>query len=145
MNGFEVEIMSDATNHYDAGQQDGSTSSSLRDLKSDLYGVADALAEQRYQRGFLPVVTLADCVRYYKEEAGKLQGAAAAGFVLSVRKNLDPRNENDNYIVVQGLVDGRNKPVTVNGESVSRIMHTRTIDDALIKALDGKESGIFRA
>ncbi|MBD5103196.1 MAG: hypothetical protein HDT27_11035 [Subdoligranulum sp.] len=111
---------------------------------SELASLTDALAEQQYQRGFLQVVTLKDCIRYYKEEAGKIQGAAAAGFVLSVKKNLDPRNENDNYIVVQGLVDGQNKPITVNGESISRIMHTRTIDDALIKALNGKESGIFR-
>lgn len=136
--------MNDTINDYDARQPDGSARSSLRGLVSELSGLADALAEHQYQRGFLQVVTLKDCVRYYKEEAGRLQGAAAAGFVLSVRKNLDPRNENDNYIVVQGLVDGQNKPITVNGESVSRIMHTRTIDDALIKALNGKESGIFR-
>lgn len=136
--------MNDTTKNYDAKPQDGSASSSLYGIISDLSSITDALAEQRYQRGFLQVVTLADCVRYYKEEAGKLQGVAAAGFVLSVRKNLDPRNENDNYIVVQGLVDGQNKPVTVNGESVSRVMHTRTIDDALIKALNGKESCIFR-
>ncbi len=137
--------MSDTTNNYDAKQPDGSTSSSLHSIISDLSSFTNALAEQRYQRGFLQVVTLADCVRYYKEESGKLQGAVAAGFVLSVRKNLDPRTENDNYIVVQGLVDGQNKPITVNGESVSRIMHTRTIDDALIKALNGKESCIVRA
>lgn len=135
--------MNDTMNHYDAERKDESTSSSRRDIVSDLSVLADALAEHQYQRGFLEVVTLKDCVQYYKEEAGKLRGAAA-GFILSVRKNPDSRNENDNYIVVQGLVDKRNKPVTVNGESVSRIMHTRTIDDALIKALNGKESGIFR-
>ena len=89
-------------------------------------------------------MTLKDCIHYYKEEFRKLQNVSAAGFVLSVRKNLDPRNENDNYIIVQGLVDLQNKPITVNGESVSRIIHTRTIDDALIKALNGKESVIFR-
>lgn len=136
--------MNDTTNHYDSRRQAGSQSSSVRSLMSDLSGIVDALAEQQYQRGFLQVVTLKDCIRYYKEETSKIRGAVAAGFVLSVRKNLDPRNENDNYVVVQGLVDGQNKPITVNGESVSRIMHTRTIDDALIKALNGKESGIFR-
>lgn len=136
--------MNDTTNHYDSRRQAGSQPSSSRSLMSDLSGIADALAEQQYQRGFLQVVTLKECIRYYKEEASKIRGAVAAGFVLSVRKNLDPRNENDNYVVVQGLVDGQNKPITVNGESVSRIMHTRTIDDALIKALNGKESGIFR-
>lgn len=137
--------MNENTNSYDAKPQDGSASSSARSIMSELSGIVDALAEQRYQRGFLPVVTLADCVRYYREESGKLQGIAVSGFVLSVRKNLDPRNENDNYIVVQGLVDGQNKPIAVNGESISRIMHARTIDDALIKALNGKESCIVRA
>lgn len=136
--------MNDTTNYFNAKQQDGSAHSSLRGFVSELSSLADALAEHRYQCGFLQTVTLKDCIHYYKEEAGKLPDASVAGFVLSVRKNLDPRNENDNYVVVQGLVDGQNKPITVNGESVSRIMHTRTIDDALIKALNGKESGIFQ-
>ena len=136
--------MDNTTKYYDGRQQEERVRSSWRSLMSELSGLTDALAEQRYQRGFLQVVTLKDCIRYYKEEAGKLQGASVAGFVLSVKKNLDPRNENDNYIVVQGLVDAQNKPITVNGESISRIMHTRTIDDALIKALNGKESSIFK-
>lgn len=137
--------MNDTTNYSDAGKRpDARGASSPRGLASELSELADAVAEHQYQRGFLPIVTLKDCVSYYREEAAKLQGAAAAGFILSVRKNLDPRNENDNYVIVQGLVDGRNKPIAVNGESVSRIMHARTIDDALIKALNGKESGIFR-
>ena len=114
-------------------------------LRGFISELTDALAEHRYQCGFLQLVTLKDCIRYYKEEAEKLRSTAVAGFVLSVKKNPDPRNENDNYIVVQGLVNKQNEPITVNGESVTGIMHTRTIDDALIKALNGKESGIFRA
>lgn len=117
-----------------------SRSSSPRGLLSE---IADAIAEQKYQRGFLQAVTLKDCIRYYREEAGKPECAFAAGFVLSVRKNFDPRNENDNYIVVQGLVDHQSKPITANGETVSRVIHTRTIDDALIKALNGEESVIL--
>lgn len=136
--------MCDTTRNYNDGQQEECVRSSWRSLASELSGFVDALAEQQYQRGFLQDVTLRDCIRYYKEEAGKLQGVLVAGFILSVRKNLDPRNENDNYIVVQGLVDAQNKPITVKGESVSRIMHTRTIDDALIRAMNGKESGIFK-
>lgn len=131
--------------NYDTGRRHEGASSSMRSIASELSEFTEAMAEHQYQRGFLPIVTLKDCISYYHEEARQLEGITAAGFILSVRKNLDPRNENDNYVIVQGLVDGRNKPITVNGESVSRIMHTRTIDDALIKALDGKESGIFRA
>lgn len=115
----------------------------LPDFMSEISGIANALTEHRYQMGFLQIVRLSDCINYYKEEAGKLQGDAAAGFILSVRRNLDPRNENDNYIVVQGLVNRRNEPIAVNGESISRIMHTRTIDDDLIKALNGQETMIF--
>lgn len=136
--------MNDTMKDYDGRQQVERESFSWRSLVSELFNLTEALSEQQYQRGFLQVVTLKDCIRYYKEEAIKLQGASVAGFVLSVVKNLDPRNENDNYIVVQGLVDAQKKPIMVNGESVSRIMHTRTIDDELIRALNGKESCIFK-
>lgn len=134
----------DDTIHYSGKQQERRARSTLSDLAAELSDLTDALAEQQYQRGFLQIVTLKDCIRYYREEARKLNTVSAMGFILSVKKNLDPRNENDNYIVVQGLVDTKNKPITVNGESVSRIMHSKTIDDALIKALNGKESVIFR-
>lgn len=113
-------------------------------IAGELSILADAMAEQQYQRGFLQVLTLKDCIHFYKEEAKKLKGTVAAGFILSVRKNLDPRNENDCFVAVQGLIDEQNKPITVNGESVSRIIHTRTIDDALIQALNNTESVIFR-
>lgn len=134
----------DDTTHYGGKQQERHARSALSDLAAELFDLTDALAEQQYQRGFLQIVTLRDCIRYYREEARTLNTVPAVGFILSVKKNLDPRNENDNYIVVQGLVDAKNKPITVNGESVSRIMHSKTIDDALIKALNGKESAIFR-
>lgn len=134
----------DDTTHYGGKQQEGRVRSSLSDLAAELSDLTDALAEQQYQRGFLQVVTLKDCIRYYWEEARKLNTMSAVGFILSVKKNLDPRNDNDNYVVVQGLVDAKNKPIMVNGESVSRIMHSKTIDDALLKALKGKESAIFR-
>ena len=132
--------MNDNKKHYNPKQK-----SKVEALKAELSDLADALAEQQYQRGFLPIVTLEDCIYYYKEEVRKLQGTSVAGFVLSVRKNLDPRNENDKFVIVQGLVNSQNKPITVAGESISRIMHTKTIDDALIKALNGKDSCIFRA
>ena len=134
----------DDTTHYGSKQQEGRVRSSLSDLAAELSDLTDALAEQQYQRGFLQVVTLKDCIRYYWEEARKLNTMSAVGFILSVKKNLDPRNDNDNYVVVQGLVDAKNKPIMVNGESVSRIMHSKTVDDALLKALKGKESAIFR-
>jgi len=104
--------------------------------------LTEAMAEKKYQDSFLPIVTLADCIQYFKTEATKFYGNAA-GFVLSVRKNIDPRNENDQFLVVQALIDNMHKPILSNGESVSRILHTKTIDVPLIQALKGKETGIF--
>ena len=137
--------MNDTMNYHDAKQEDEDIPSFMRRCISEgLSNLTDALSEYQYQRGFLQVVTLKDCISYYQEESKKFQGEPISGFILSVRKNPDPRNENDNFVIVQGLIDKDNKPIVVNGESVSRIMHARTIDDALIKALKGKESGIFR-
>lgn len=117
----------------------------IKNMKASLLNVADAFAEQMYQESFSSIVTLADCVQYYRNEKKSLSGSpSAAGFALSVKKNYDPRNDNDHFIVVQGLVDAHNKPIVRNGETVSRILHTKTIDDALIRALDGKESSIFK-
>lgn len=136
--------MDKSMNYSDDKQQRDKGSFSSR-LASELSNITNALAEQQYQRSFLPLVSLEECIQYFKEESRNVTSfVPVAGFILSVKKNLDPRNENDNYIVVQGLVDSQNKPITVKGESVSRIMHTRTIDDALIRALNGKESAIFR-
>ncbi len=104
----------------------------------------DAIAEKEYQNSYLPIVTLKDCIQYFRTESDKLKSPhSAAGFVLSVKKNYDPRNERDSYIVVQGLLDKNNKPIICNGETVSRVLHTKTIDDALIRALDGSESKVF--
>lgn len=104
----------------------------------------DAIAEKEYQNSFLTIVTLKDCIQYFRAEADKLSNShSVAGFILSVKKNYDPRNERDSYIVVQGLLDKNNKPIICNGETVSRVLHTKTIDDALIRALDGSESKVF--
>ena len=120
-------------------RQRGGFSSLVNLVASELSdNLIDALA-----MGYLEVVSLRDCTCYYEEEAKKLQGVAVAGFVLSVRKNLEPRNKNDNYIVVQGLINEKNEPIAVNGESFSRIIHTKTIDDDLIKVLNGRETVVF--
>lgn len=105
-----------------------------------------SLAEKKCQNSFAQVVTLEDCLSFYKEEDSKLQkkGITSTGFIISVTRNMEPRNDNDKYIVVQGLVNAQNKSVVVNGETVSRVIHTRTIDDALIKALNNKDSVFIR-
>lgn len=132
-------------NNCEAKQKKDKGTSFLRNIVTKLDDIADAIAEREFQREFLQVVTWDDCVRYYREEAKKLQGLEVAGFILVVKKNLNPRNENDKYVVVLGLVDKQNRPIKVNNETISKIVHTKTIDDALIMALNGRESVIVRA
>lgn len=116
----------------------------ISSLKSNLSSIADAIAEKKYQESFLPIVTLKDCVQFFKDESQRIASSVVAeGFILSVKKNYDPRNENDRFVVIQALLNGNNKPIVINGESVSRTLHTKTIDDALIRAMDGSESKVF--
>lgn len=120
------------------------SSKCISDFKSDINFVADAIAEQIHRDNFPAIVTLNDCVQYFHNESKKLPNEKkAAGFILTIKKNPDPYNENDFLIIIQGLVDENKKPIIVNGETISRILHTRTIDHTLICALDGKDSGLF--
>lgn len=116
----------------------------LSKIKSDINGLADELAERIYEENFSPMVTLKECIQYFTETSKKLSGKIeVGGFILSVKENAEPKNENDAFIIIQGLIDRQQKPIIYNGETISRVLHAKTIDAALIRALDGKDSGIF--
>lgn len=116
----------------------------VKSIKSNLTFLADAIAEMKYQESYLPILTLKECIQYFKDESQKIASTAVAeGFVLSIKKNYDPRNENDRFIVIQALLNANQKPIVVNGETVSRTLHTKTIDEALIRAMDGNETRVF--
>lgn len=103
----------------------------------------DAVAEALYRKGYREVVTF-DEIAQYALDAKKAKTEAAA-FVVSVKKNYDPRNENDKLIIVQGLLDANNKPISLDGkESESRIIHTRTIDKKFLDVLNGAETKIIK-
>ncbi|MCM1251675.1 MAG: hypothetical protein NC321_02555 [Clostridium sp.] len=103
----------------------------------------DAVAEVLYKKGYKEIVTFDEIVQYALVR--KKSNSRIKAFVVSVKKNYDPQNGNDKLIIVQGLLDEDNKPISLDGkESESRIIHTRTIDKNFIDVLNGAESKIVR-
>lgn len=104
---------------------------------------ADAVAEVVSRKGYKEVVVF-DEIAQYALDAQKTNPRVAA-FIVSVKKNYDPKNENDNFIVIQGLLDANDKSISFNGkESESRIIHTRTIDKKFLDVLNGSETTIVK-
>lgn len=104
---------------------------------------ADAVAEVVHRRGYREIVTFNEIVQY-AHDARKANPEIAA-FVISVKKNYDPQNENDKLVIIQGLLDAENKPVSLDGkEAESRIIHTRTIDKRFLDVLNGAETKIIQ-
>lgn len=103
----------------------------------------DAMAEVLYRKGYKEIVTFDEIVRIALEE--KKRNTYISAFVVSVKKNYDPRNENDKLIIVQGFLDAKNNPITLDGkESESRIIHARTIDKKFMNILNGAETKIIK-
>lgn len=103
----------------------------------------DALAEVLYRKGYKEIVTFDEIVQYAIEE--RKTNPQIEAFVVSVKKNFDPQNENDKFIIIQGLLDGNNKPISLDGkETDSRIIHTKTIDKKFLDMLNGAETRIIR-
>lgn len=103
----------------------------------------DAVAEVLYRKGYKEIVAFDEVVQYALEE--KKKNSKIEAFVVSVKKNYDPQNENDRLIIIQGLLDENNKPISLDGkESESRIIHTRTIDKKFLDVLNGAETKMVR-
>lgn len=103
----------------------------------------DVVAEVLYRKGYKEIVTFDEIVQYAVEE--KKKNSKIGAFVVSVKKNYDPQTENDKLIIVQGLLDGSNKPVSVDGkEAESRIIHTKTIDKKFLDVLNGAETRVIK-
>lgn len=112
-----------------------------KDIKLD--DVIDAIAEVIKQKDYKEIYTFDECVNFYKmcERAYP----SVSGFVLSVKKNYEPKNNNDNLIIIQAMIDSQKQPVKDNlGESLSKIEHARTIDKKLLTWLEGKETKIMQ-
>lgn len=105
--------------------------------------VIDAIAEAIKQRAYKEVYTYNDCVLFYK--MCKRRYPSVNGFVLSVKRNYDPKNDKDQYIIIQAMLDAQRKPAKdYNGDSLSKIEHAKTIDKELLIWLDGKDTKIMQ-
>lgn len=103
----------------------------------------DAVAEVLYRKEYNEIVTFDEIVQYALD--AKKVNPKIAAFIVSVKKNYDPQNENDKFIIIQGLLDKKNKPISFDGqESESRIIHTKTIDKKFLYVLDGAETKIIK-
>lgn len=101
--------------------------------------VADYLEQETYQKNFLPVVRLDDCVAWAKRMRESFQ--QSAGFIINVKNNPAPKNENDLIIVTVAMLDTNRQPVIYdNNNGVSTLMHGKTIDEKLLNMLNGTDS-----
>lgn len=108
-----------------------------------LEDIAEGIAEALHRKGYKEIVTF-DELAQYAIDAKKVNSEIIA-FVISVKKNYDPQNENDKFVIVQGLLGENNKPISLDGkESESRIIHTKTIDKKLLDVLNGAEAKIIK-
>lgn len=105
--------------------------------------IADAVAEILYRKGYKESVSFNEMVQFALD--AKKTNSKIAAFVVSVKKNYDPQNENDKFVIVQGLLDAKNEPISLDGkEAESRIVHTRTIDKKFLDVLNGAETKIIK-
>lgn len=103
----------------------------------------DAMVEVMYRKNYKEIVSFEEIAKYAIEE--KKKNSKIAAFIISVKKNYDPKTENDEYIIIQGLLDKNNRPIVLNGkDSESRIIHTKTIDKKFLEVLNGSETKIVR-
>jgi hypothetical protein len=110
-----------------------------------LDGILDDIVDEveRESNSYKEIVTFDSCMNFYRESKAKLSNAAS--FILSVKANPDPKNENDKYVVTQGILDENNKPISLDGMSCrSRVIHTGKIDKKMIDNLGGQETRIFK-
>ena len=82
------------------------------------------------------------CIEFYKRY--KKEMPIATGFILSVKENLQSKNENEKYVIIQGLVDDQDKPIKQDDENaIGRKIYAANIDEKTVKYLDGDDTKIF--
>jgi hypothetical protein len=114
-----------------------------RNLSIFIDDFTDAMAEVLHRKEYRELVTFDEIVHYAMEE--KKKDSRIEAFVISVKKNYDPQNENDKLIIIQGFLDKNNRPISLDGkEAESRIVHTRTIDKKLLDILNGAETKMVK-
>lgn len=100
--------------------------------------VVTSMEEKMYEEKFC----FDSCIKFYKEQKNKIP--TVAGFVLSVKKNDKYPSAIGKYIIIQGLIDQNDNPISLDGkESVSRTIRADDVDEKTITYLDGDTTRIF--
>lgn len=103
----------------------------------------DAVAEVLYRKGYKESVSFDEIVKYALD--AKKANPKVASFIISVKKNYDPQNEKDKFLIIQGLLDEDNQPISIDGkEAESRIIHAGTVDKKFVNVLNGAETKIIK-
>ena len=101
------------------------------------------IEQKNFEKNCLPVVTFDRCVQWAKTM--EKEYPQAGGFVIAVKDNPDPRNENDKLCVIVALIDENNKPISMDGaKGISTIFHGGTIDSKMIDSLNGNQSARYK-
>lgn len=101
--------------------------------------IADVVEKETYQRNCLPVVTLQFCITWAKKMRERFP--KSAGFLIAVKSNPTPKNENDRFVVTLAMLDVYNQPISYGTDKgVSTLVYGKTIDQGLLNLLNGNES-----
>lgn len=104
---------------------------------------ADEIEANNFKKNCLPIVTFDYCQKWAFDM--KKDYPQSAGFIIAVKENPDPRNENDKICVIVGMIDAQNKSISIDGvKSISTIFHGKTVDRKMLDYLNGKESMIVK-
>lgn len=99
----------------------------------------DDIEKKNFDKNCLPVISFDRCHKWALDM--KKQYPQSAGFVIAVKDNPDPRNENDRICVIIGMIDANSKVITIDGQhGISTIIHGKTIDEKFLDTLNGKLS-----
>lgn len=130
-----------------------------KDIKQSAKNTFHAIAEEEYAKICIPILTMNNCLTWVKvQKASYPQGQY---FFIYVEENPVPRNENDNYSVAIALLDAYKKPIpvsakrksflvsnaanqSINQDIVCLVIPAGTIDNKLIKALNGTQSVLVK-
>ena len=100
--------------------------------------IADFLVSDDYEEN----VTLDLCLELAESECKKFRQIKY--FMLSVQENTEPKNENDNFIVMIDFLDFRRRAFTVDGIEDSYTLHAGKVDGKIYELLNGRDSVIIQ-
>lgn len=104
--------------------------------------VADEIVASMEDKMYEEKFCFDSCIKFCNEN--KVKYPNVAGFVLSVKKNCKYPETRGKYIIIQGLVDKNDKPVSADGKnSISRTIRADDVDEKTITYLDGDTTRIF--